>query len=164
MATYINVRNWQSTQSCIHEAVCVRWPWQLWCTQSAHSVNAVDLLSSCTWSDEKTSIGRKTANSNHDAICRLFSSFMAAKVVRNTEILLFLHKDLALFITFPNTDQRFGKMPDVLKYSIFGFMWVLLCIFVPVKYRQLYNLKNQSYEEDHYDGSAGTDGWYAAYK
>jgi len=37
-------------------------------------------LFSCTWSDEKTSIGTKTAQSTHAASCRLVSSFMLAKV------------------------------------------------------------------------------------
>lgn len=78
----VSVRNWHSTQSCAHVAVWVRCPWQLWCVQSIQSFSAWETASSCTWSDEKTSIGRNTANSNHDARCRFVVKFTAAKVIR----------------------------------------------------------------------------------
>ena len=37
-----NERNWHSTQSCVKLAVAVKWPWQLWCTQSVQVVSVVD--------------------------------------------------------------------------------------------------------------------------
>ena len=75
------IRNWHNTQSCAHVAVVVRWPWQLWCTQSAHSVSLV-WGTTWMWADDSTSIGTNTANSNHEAICRLASCFTAAKIQR----------------------------------------------------------------------------------
>ena len=72
------VRNWHSTQSCVHVAVAVKWPWQLWCTQSLHSVS---LVCGASWmcSDDNISIGRNTANKTIADIC-LLVVFTAAKV------------------------------------------------------------------------------------
>lgn len=82
VAKNVRVRNWQRTQSCAQWLAAVMCPWQVWCTQSAHSVTTVEVLSSsCTWSDEKISIGKKTANSNQAAIYLLVFSFTAAKLL-----------------------------------------------------------------------------------
>ena len=70
-----NVRNWHSTHSCAHVAIAVRWPWQLWCTQSLHSVS-IACGASWIWSDDKASIGRNTANKKNADIC-LRVSFIA---------------------------------------------------------------------------------------
>ena len=93
----LSVRNWHNTQSWIAVAVWERCPWQLWWTQSEHSVSATDELALCTWSDDKTSIGTNTANSIHEAICLFVVSFTGAKIVLKSQNLLKLIVYLRLF-------------------------------------------------------------------
>ena len=86
----VSVTNWHSTQSWAHVAVAVMCPWQLWCTQSLHSVS-VACGTSWKWSEENISIGRNTANKIHAEIC-LRIVFTTAKV----RIIILFRKRLVL--------------------------------------------------------------------
>ena len=92
-----NVRNWHSTQSCAQWGVTVIWPWQLWCSQSTHSVAMVSPVS-WMWTDDSRSIGTNTANSNHEAICCFFVSFTATKVRINEQITFPPHLNITFFL------------------------------------------------------------------
>lgn len=83
-ATNDSIRNWQSTQSSNDIDNCVKWPWQWWSTHSLQS-RILFCTDSWTWSDDRISIGTKTANSNHEAICRFLFTFIWDAILSHEE-------------------------------------------------------------------------------
>ena len=101
-----NVRNWHSTQSCAQVAITDRWPWQLWCTQSLHSVSVVCEIS-WIWSDENISIGKNTANKIYADIC-LRIVFTAAKILKIMEIFFIFTVNLLFLQKISKKFRKFG--------------------------------------------------------
>lgn len=78
-ATNDKVRNWQSTHEWMVVVSSPRCPWQ-WCCTHSLQLSSNNLVLSCTWIDDRISIGTNTANITHDAICLFFFTFTGAKL------------------------------------------------------------------------------------